>query len=78
LRLEIPRLPLVKGEFTLYIFLLDERGLHIYDQRILQSAFTVRSPVYAFGLVEVEHAWDVDAGSGSSVHRSAGIADRRR
>ncbi len=70
-RLEVPRLPLVKGEFTLYIFLLDERGLHIYDQRILQRAFTVRSPVYAFGLVQVEHAWDVDAGSGSSVHRLA-------
>jgi ABC-type polysaccharide/polyol phosphate transport system ATPase subunit len=74
LRLEIPRLPLVKGEFTLYIFLLDERGLHIYDQRILQSAFTVRSPAYAFGLVEVEHAWDLDAGKASSVHRSAAIA----
>jgi lipopolysaccharide transport system ATP-binding protein len=78
LRLEIPRLPLVKGEFTLYIFLLDERGLHIYDQRILQSAFTVRSPAYAFGLVQVEHAWDLDAGNTSSVHRSAGIADSRR
>jgi lipopolysaccharide transport system ATP-binding protein len=77
-RLAVPRLPLVKGEFTLYIFLLDERGLHIYDQRILQSAFTVRSPAYAFGLVQVEHAWDLDAGSASSVHRSAGIADSGR
>jgi len=73
-RLEIPRLPLVKGEFTLYIFLLDERGLHIYDQRILPGAFTVRSPVYAFGLVHVEHAWELDAGSGSSVHRLAETA----
>jgi lipopolysaccharide transport system ATP-binding protein len=78
LRLEIPRLPLVKGEFTLYIFLLDERGLHIYDQRILQSAFTVRSPAYAFGLVQIEHAWDLDAGNPSSVHRSAAIADSGR
>jgi ABC-type polysaccharide/polyol phosphate transport system ATPase subunit len=66
-RLVIPRLPLVKGEFTLYIFLLDEGGLHIYDQRVIQSAFNVRSPAYAFGLVHVEHAWDLDAGSGSSV-----------
>ena len=66
-RLRIPSLPLVKGEFTLYIFLLDEGGLHIYDQRMLPSAFTVRSPAYAFGLVRVEHAWDLDAGSGSSV-----------
>ena len=69
-RLSIPALPLVKGEFTLYIFLLDEEGLHIYDQRLIPSAFDVRSPAYAFGLVRVEHAWDLDAGSGSSVQRS--------
>jgi len=69
-RLHLPRLPLVKGEFTLYIFLLDEEGLHIYDQRVLQRAFRVQSPAYAFGLVQAEHAWDVDARSGFSVHRT--------
>jgi lipopolysaccharide transport system ATP-binding protein len=68
-RLAIPRLPLVKGEFTLYIFLLDERGLHIYDQRVLPGAFNVRSPAYAFGLVQVEHAWDLDVSNRSSVQK---------
>ena len=70
LRLTIPSLPLVKGEFTLYIFLLDEEGLHVYDQRVIQSAFTVQSPSYAFGLVQVAHSWEPDVRSGSSVHRS--------
>jgi len=70
-RLAIPSLPLVKGEFTLYIFLLDEEGLHIYDQRIVQRAFTVQSPAYSFGLVQVDHAWSLDVRSGSSVKRSA-------
>jgi ABC-type polysaccharide/polyol phosphate transport system ATPase subunit len=69
-RLSIPRLPLVKGEFTLYIFLMDEEGLHVYDQRLLPSAFTVHSPAYAFGLVRAEHSWTLDAPSGSSVQRS--------
>ncbi len=69
-RLAIPSLPLVKGEFTLYIFLLDEEGLHIYDQRVIPGSFQVRSPAYVFGLVRVEHAWELDAGSGSSVQRS--------
>jgi ABC-type polysaccharide/polyol phosphate transport system ATPase subunit len=69
-RLHIPRLPLVKGEFTLYIFLMDEEGLHIYDQRRLPSAFTVHSPSYAFGLVRADHTWDLDARSGSSVQHS--------
>ncbi len=70
-RLAIPSLPLVKGEFTLYIFLMDEEGLHSYDQRILERAFTVHSPSYVFGLVQVEHAWSSDARSDSSVKRSA-------
>ena len=69
-RLRLPRLPLVKGEFTLYVFLLDEEGLHIYDQRVLQRAFRVQSPSYSFGLVRAEHTWDVDARSGSAVQRT--------
>jgi lipopolysaccharide transport system ATP-binding protein len=69
-RLAIPSLPLVKGEFTLYIFLLDEEGLHIYDQRVIPGSFQVRSPAYVFGLVRVEHAWELDAERGSSVQRS--------
>ncbi|MFP5284205.1 MAG: ABC transporter ATP-binding protein, partial [Thermoanaerobaculia bacterium] len=69
-RLTIPALPLVKGEFTLYIFLLDEEGLHVYDQRVIQRAFTVQSPSYAFGLVQVDHTWEPDVRGGSSVQRS--------
>ena len=60
-RLRIPDLPLVKGEFTVYIFLLDGGGLHIYDQRRIPRAFTVHSPTYAFGLVRADHAWDLEA-----------------
>ena len=69
-RLAVPSLPLVKGEFTLYVFLLDEEGLHVYDQRVIPGSFQVRSPAYVFGLVRVEHAWTLDAESGSSVQRS--------
>ncbi|HKV11013.1 MAG TPA: ABC transporter ATP-binding protein [Thermoanaerobaculia bacterium] len=66
-RLRIPALPLLKGEFKIYVFLLDEEGLHIYDQRILARAFSVQSPSYVFGLVHVDHAWDWDAADRSSV-----------
>jgi energy-coupling factor transporter ATP-binding protein EcfA2 len=57
-RLRLPRLPLVKGDFTVYVFLLDEEGLHIYDQRILRRAFSVASRAYTFGLLRAEHVWD--------------------
>ena len=60
LRLSIPRLPLVKGEFTLYVFLLDESALHVYDERIVPAAFRVDSSAYRFGLVDVDHAWELE------------------
>ena len=58
-RLELPELPLLKGEFTLYVFLLDGAGLHIYDQRILPHALAVENPSYRFGLVTIPHRFTV-------------------
>ncbi len=58
-RLELPELPLVKGEFSLYVFLLDGAGLHIYDQRILPHALAVENPSYRFGMVAIPHRFTV-------------------
>jgi ABC-type polysaccharide/polyol phosphate transport system ATPase subunit len=69
-RLLLPRLPLVKGDFTIYVFLLDEGGLHIYDQRIVRRAFSVESPAYTFGLLRADHVWDVDARRDAAVQRT--------
>ena len=55
--LQIPELPLIKGEFSLYVYLLDETGLHVYDQEFLPAAFSVASSSYRFGLMEVAHRW---------------------
>jgi len=63
----LPRLILVKGEFTLYVFLLDEVGLHIYDQRIYRRAFGVHGTGYAFGMVTLEHHWQELAGRAAPV-----------
>ncbi len=56
-RLEIPELPLVKNTFKLYVFLLAEDGLHIYDTRILANAFAVEYEDYPFGIVAIPHRW---------------------
>jgi len=56
-RLEIPELPLVKNTFKLYVFLLAEDGLHIYDTRILENAFSVEYDDYPFGIVAIGHQW---------------------
>ena len=56
-RLEIPQLPLVKNTFKLYVFLLAEDRLHIYDTRILEDAFTIEYEDYPFGIVAIPHRW---------------------
>lgn len=75
-RLTIPELPLVKGEFTVYVFLLDESGLHIHDQRILSRAFRMVSSSYHFGVVRIPHSWErpaaLDAPSPASEVSSSG------
>lgn len=76
-RLEIPALPLVKGEFTLYVFLLDELGLHVYDQKIVRSAFVVDSPTYAFGLVRVDHRWRWPSEVATTLPRMAALSGER-
>ncbi len=60
--LEIPNVPLVKGGFKLYIFLLAEDALHIHDTRILDEAFTVEYDDYPFGFVSIDHRW-IEGGS---------------
>ncbi|NJL26752.1 MAG: ABC transporter ATP-binding protein [Thermoanaerobaculia bacterium] len=63
IRLEMPALPLVKGEFMLYVYLLDEVGLHVYDQRWLPTAFVVKSHDYHFGVFSADHRWADATGS---------------
>ena len=55
--LRVGELPILKGEFTLYVFLLDEEGLHVYDQAVIPSAFRVNVETYRAGMVTVSHHW---------------------
>lgn len=57
IQFEIPELPLVKNKFKLYVFLLAEDGLHIFDTRILEDAFSVEYDDYPFGIVTIPHRW---------------------
>jgi lipopolysaccharide transport system ATP-binding protein len=57
-RLRLPNLPLLKGDFTVYVFLLDEQALHVYDRRVLPAALRVDGVGYRIGLVDVAHAWE--------------------
>jgi hypothetical protein len=51
-------LPLAKGEFSIYVFLLDGESLHIFDRWLIRDAFAAASPIYSPGFLEVEHTWE--------------------
>ncbi len=58
--LEIPALPVLQGEFTVYVYLLDEAGLHVYDQEIVRGGLSVRANRYRTGLLDAEHHWRME------------------
>lgn len=59
-RLRIEGLPIVKGHFDLYVHLLDEHGLHLFDLTIVPRAFRVTGEDYEIGMVRLPHSWEVD------------------
>jgi ABC-type polysaccharide/polyol phosphate transport system ATPase subunit len=62
-RLRIERLPLLHGAFDLYVFLLDEAGLHVYDQRYQPEALKVHAADYTIGLIATEHRFENESGA---------------
>jgi lipopolysaccharide transport system ATP-binding protein len=74
LRLTFPELPVAQGDFRIYVYLGDEKALHVHDVRILKSGFTVMAPEYTVGLLKPRHAWTFpgrDAGSVAPAERIA-------
>lgn len=63
--LSFPRLPLLKGDYTINVFLLCERGLHVYDHAERVATLRVVQQGLEQGLVTLPHAWDTQAGGGS-------------
>ncbi|MEO7975045.1 MAG: ABC transporter ATP-binding protein [Thermoanaerobaculia bacterium] len=72
-RLEVPDLQILKGRFTIYAFLLDGAGLHIFDRQILADAFGVESPRYAIGLAQFPHRWSDEGATAIAASTEASL-----
>ncbi len=68
--LVISELPFTKGEFSLYVYVLDEKGLHVYAQEFLPAAFSAASAIYKFGFMQVDHRWSTTSSPVVSEHGS--------
>lgn len=62
-RLELPRLPLVKGIYRGTVFLVDKEALHVFDRRGLDEGFAVSGAEFHHGLIHAEHRWVADQAS---------------
>ena len=72
LRLVFPELPVAQGDFRVYVYLGDEKALHVHDARILKPGFSVAASEYVVGLLRPKHHWMFPAGDADS----APAADR--
>lgn len=50
-------LPLLKGDFLVHVYLLCERGIHIYDQAIAVARIHIRQNDLEQGVVSIPHEW---------------------
>lgn len=60
-RLRLPRLPLLSGQYTVTVYLLDEHALHVYDRLANHCPFQIAQNVQAAGLTYLPHQWEVEA-----------------
>lgn len=57
--LTLPNCPLLKGEYTLDVYLMCERGIHVYEQALQVARLSVQQEGLELGLVALPHRWDV-------------------
>jgi len=56
--LSFPRIPLLKGDYAVNVFLLCERGIHIYDHAERVVLLRVFQQGMEQGVVSLPHHWD--------------------
>lgn len=71
--LTMKNVPLVRGDYSLALFVGDEHGLHAYDRKDLLTVFSIDGDRYEVGLIRVEHDWRVREARSADAVPDAGI-----
>ena len=58
--IQVPRLDLHDGEFTVIGYIYDEMGLHIYDHRMNDHPLVVKPEEGRVGLMTMNHEWEFE------------------
>ena len=73
-RLACPELPIAQGDFHVFVYLGDEKALHVHDARILKPGFSVVSSEYVVGLLSPLYAWTLTEEAASSAEPARRVA----
>ena len=58
IKFRLPKLQLLSGKFSVYLYLLDGGGIHIYDKRENTLDFSVRHDSREVGVSRLSHEWE--------------------
>ncbi len=72
----LPKLSLLSGEYDLSVYLLDETGLHVYDQRLRGEKFRVTETLQSLGVCHLEHRWRFQPQPDEEAHAAAQADER--
>lgn len=56
--LVLPQLPLLKGEYEVDVYLMCERGIHVYEHAMQVARLSMRQQGLELGLVSLPHHWE--------------------
>jgi len=57
---ELQRVPLNRGEYSIIAFVGDENAISVFDRRDIRPAFSITGDRYEVGLISVDHRWAVE------------------
>jgi lipopolysaccharide transport system ATP-binding protein len=56
-RLQLPKLPLLRGEYQIIVYLMCEKGVHFYDRADLPTKLKVHQKSLEIGVVSLSRHW---------------------
>ncbi len=66
---ELKRVPLNRGEYSIIAFVGDENAITVFDRRDVRPAFSVGGDRYEVGLITVDHRWAMEPVDAAVVSR---------
>lgn len=67
--IEFPKIPLLKGEYFVGVYLLSENGIHVYDAAANIATLHFSQETLEQGVVSLPHLWRSALGANTSVDR---------